>query len=92
MTCRARLMPAFALPLLMAACGDPGTDYPALLPTAALLAEPVLPPHVGDAGAATAAPAQSRAEALRARAGALRGPVIEPATRARMAAAPARNS
>ncbi len=33
--------------LVLAACGDPSTDYPALLPTERMLAEPVIPGHAG---------------------------------------------
>lgn len=79
-----------ALPLLLAACGDPQADYPALMPTDALLAEPALPDAAADAAAApeaTTAATEARADALRARAEALRGPVIDPATRRRMEAA-----
>lgn len=95
--------PALALPLLLlaAAAGPAGCarfpafpggevaatgDYPALLPLELLLAR-------GAGGAIDAgltARLEARGAALRARAAALRGPVIEPPTRARMAAALAR--
>lgn len=80
-----------ALPLLLlslTACVDAGDDYPELLPTAQVLAEPSLDAGAG-AQASTAADQalRGRAAALRARAAALRGPVIEPAFRARMARA-----
>ena len=76
-----------ALLLLLAACSD-GDDYPRLLPTNQILAEPVLPAHaapVADAPEAVAAQADARAAALRARADALRGPVVEDDIRARAA-------
>lgn len=72
-----------ALPLLMtlAACGSQG-DYPALLPTSQLLADPDVPVHA-QAALSDPAPvetvANARADALRARAAALKGPVVDPA-------------
>lgn len=90
----ARLTAALILPLLASACGDAGTAYPALVPVASILAEPALPDAPGAAAtdpAAVAAPVRSRADALRDRATALRGPVIEPPTRARMDRAVARH-
>jgi len=71
-----------ALPLILtlAACGGQG-DYPELLPTSELLAEPDVPDH---ATVATSDPApveaatNARAEALRARAQALKAPVVDP--------------
>ncbi|WP_304617251.1 hypothetical protein [Paracoccus sp. (in: a-proteobacteria)] len=84
-----------ALPLclaaLTAACAERG-EYPRLLPTAEVLAEPALPAHAAPAatpeGAArTEADTLSRAEALLRRAGGLRGPVIEPSLRDRLTGA-----
>ncbi|MDO5648024.1 hypothetical protein [Paracoccus sp. (in: a-proteobacteria)] len=75
--------------LILAGCADRG-DYPALLPTDQVLAAPVVPVHARPAAADPApvvAAATSRADAVRARADRLRGPVIDPATRARMQAA-----
>ncbi|MFD1796031.1 hypothetical protein FQV27_02305 [Paracoccus aurantiacus] len=41
-----RALPALGFPvLLLAACGDDGIDYPALLPTDQVLAEPSIPGH-----------------------------------------------
>lgn len=77
-----------AVLLLPPACGPRDDAYPALLPTAQILAEPILPDHAVPAARApdaVDAEAASRAEALRRRAEALRGPVIDPATRARLA-------
>lgn len=76
---------ALTLPL---SCGGEDARYPSLLPTEQILAEPTLPDHAG-AAAADPAPVdiEARAEALRRRAEALRGPVIEPEARARMTAA-----
>ena len=69
---------ALILVAALAACGGDG-DYPELLPTSQLLAEPVVPVHA-QAAAADPAPVEaataSRAEALRARARALQGPVV----------------
>ncbi|QBX35051.1 hypothetical protein E4191_10300 [Paracoccus liaowanqingii] len=76
---------ALTLVLLIAACSE-GGEFPALLPTDRLLAEPALPAH---AVAARADPAPleaatlARAEALQARAAALQRPVVDPALRAR---------
>ncbi len=67
---------------LLAACDRNAEDYPQLLPTDRILAEPALPdatPRV-----AVDAQAQARADALRQRADALRGPVIEPEILSRM--------
>ena len=64
----------------------PAGDYPRILPIEALLAQ--ADGMVLDAGHAAAV--VSRAAGLRARAAALRRPVIEPATRVRMAAAAGR--
>ncbi|MDO5614321.1 MAG: hypothetical protein Q4G14_13910 [Paracoccus sp. (in: a-proteobacteria)] len=91
---RAHLIPALTLPLLAAACGDGGADYPSLVPAETILAEPALPADTAAAAtdpATAAAPVQSRADALRNRAQDLRGPVIDPATRARMDRAAARH-
>ncbi|WP_411958169.1 hypothetical protein [Paracoccus homiensis] len=68
--------------LILAACAaDDG--YPDLRPTAEMLAPPQLTPEE-NAPATTRQTAESRADALRARADALRGPVIEPELRQRM--------
>jgi hypothetical protein len=63
----------------------PGPDMapPALLPLEGLLAQAGAPAVAEAAGAALAA----RAERLRARARLMRGPVLEPETRARLATA-----
>lgn len=77
---------AAVLPSLMA-CGQDDATYPALLPTAQILAEPRLPDHAAPAATApdaVDAEAAARAEALRRRAEALRGPVIDAGTRARL--------
>lgn len=70
----------------LSACAGGQDDYPRLLPTEQVLAEPALPAHAATvaADAPPEAAVVARAEALRARADALRGPVIEPGTRARM--------
>lgn len=76
---------ALILVLTLAACAE-GERYPALLPTDRLLAEPALPAHATAARADPApvrAATDARAEALRARAEALRGPVVEPGLRNR---------
>lgn len=76
--------------LSVTACGGGDGAYPALLPTERILAEPVLPAHAADAAQGPAqadTTAAARAEALRRRADALRGPVIEPDALARMQAA-----
>lgn len=82
-------LPALFAFVLVAACAPDGPDYPALLPTAEVLAEPALPAHAAVArtpadAARTEAATSARADALRSRAGGLRAPVIDPATRARM--------
>lgn len=90
----ARLTAALILPFLVSACGDAGADYPALVPVGIILAEPTLSPATAEAAAdpaAAATPVRNRADALRARATALRGPVIEPAIRTRMDRAVARH-
>lgn len=83
--------PALLCALLsLTACGRQEDGYPELLPTDRILAEPTLPAHAGAAAASPAqvdAEAEARAAALRRRADALRGPVIEPAIRDRMRAA-----
>lgn len=71
----------------LAACVENTDRYPRLLPTDQVLAEPTLPDHAPEAAAspdAVDAEAESRAEALRRRAEALRGPVIEPGVLERM--------
>jgi len=82
-----RTLPLFACAALLSGCGGEADPYPRLLPTDRILAEPVLPDHAPDAAispAAVDAQAKARAEALRERADALRGPVIEPEARSRM--------
>ena len=82
-----RSIPGILAALALAGCGDAVGDYPALMPTDQLLAEPALPDHVPDAArspAAVEAQAQTRAADLRRRAEALRGPVIEPDILSRM--------
>lgn len=68
---------------VMSACADNQDDYPALMPTDQLLAEPKLSP-AASAPEATTENVESKADALRARADALRQPVIDPETRRRM--------
>ncbi|WP_295042562.1 hypothetical protein [uncultured Paracoccus sp.] len=70
----------------LAACTGDADPYPRLLPTDRILAEPVLPDHAPAASSSTPvdAEAQARADALRRRADALRGPVIEPETLSRI--------
>ncbi|QRZ14013.1 hypothetical protein JWJ88_04960 [Paracoccus methylovorus] len=58
---------------LLAACGDTGGDYPALLPTDRLLVEPALPAHAAEAGrdpAAISDKLDARGQSLAGRAGA----------------------
>ncbi|KRW93349.1 hypothetical protein [Paracoccus sp. MKU1] len=74
-----RIWSALALTLL-AACGDAGGDYPELMPTDRLLAEPALPGHAADAArdpAAVGGALDARGQALAGRAGA--GPVANDA-------------
>ncbi|ODT59610.1 MULTISPECIES: hypothetical protein [Paracoccus] len=76
---------ALSLVLTLAACAE-GQGYPALLPTDRILAEPALPAHATAARTDPApfrAASSARADALRARADALRGPVVDPALRER---------
>lgn len=76
-----------ACAVFLSGCTGASDPYPRLLPTDQILAEPVLPDHAPDAAASPAAvdaEAQARAAALRARAEALRGPVIEPEALSRM--------
>ena len=48
MVTRALPRTVLMFPLLMlAGCGDPSGDYPALMPTDRLLAEPAIPGHAG---------------------------------------------
>lgn len=61
----------------LAGCAGEAEDYPHLLPTAQMLAEPALPAHAGTGGAEAEAQLSARAAALRSRAVGLRGPVIE---------------
>ena len=73
--------------LLLTGCGGEADPYPRLLPTDQILAEPTLPDHTPEAArspAAVDAEAAARADDLRRRADALRGPVIEPETLSRM--------
>ena len=84
------LMLAAATAALTAACTQDAGDYPRLLPTAQVLAEPVLPEHAAPAAqdpAPVTTGIANRADALRARAGTLRRPVIEPDFRSQMTAA-----
>lgn len=72
---------------ILSACAGESGPYPRLLPTDRILAEPALPDHAPDAAASSAAvdaQAQAHADALRQRADALRGPVIEPETLSRI--------
>ncbi len=89
--------PVLALMLLgtLAACGGARDDYPALVPMEQLLAAPAAPTHASAAIAdpvATQGSLDGEAAALRARADALRGPVIDAETAARMRAAQARQN
>lgn len=82
-----KMMLILALAVPLAGCAAGASDYPGLLPTDQILAEPALPDHVPDAArspAAVEAQAQTRAADLRRRAEALRGPVIEPDILSRM--------
>lgn len=66
--------------ILLSACADRQPGYPALIPTDDILAEPEqIPDPVAEAEIQKA-----RADALRDRAEALRGPVIDPESRRRM--------
>lgn len=78
-----------ALALLAGACAEPEADWPRLLPTEALLAEPAVAARPeAQTSQAASDPLLARAEALRARAEALRRlPVIDPATAARLQSA-----
>jgi hypothetical protein len=69
---------------MLSACTGDAEPYPRLLPTDQILAEPALPDYTPQA--AVDAEAETRADALRRRADALRGPVIEPETLARIRA------
>ena len=71
------------LPPALTAVAASDAPYPALAPLKGLLARGAGPLRVS---AQTEAQVASAAAALRARAAALRGPVVDPATRARMAA------
>lgn len=69
------------------ACNKQADNYPSLMPTAQVLAEPTLPSHSADAVTSSQhvdAQAAARAQALRNRAEALKKPVIEPEMRERM--------
>ncbi len=73
--------------LALAACGGGEADWPALMPTGALLAEPAALAARPEAQspAAAADPLVARANALRTKADHMRKrPVIDPATLARM--------
>lgn len=83
------LAPTLTVTLILSACA-PSDDaaYPRLLPTDRMLAEPALPAHAGPARAdpgPVRTAAVGRADALRARADGLRGPVVDPALRDRAA-------
>lgn len=79
----AHILAALCAIAALSACERNGADYPQLLPTDQLLAEPALPAHATETGAQTEA-LETRADALRRRADGLRRPVIDPASRARM--------
>lgn len=66
-----------------AGCTEPRDDYPQLMPTDQLLAPPELP-EAGLDPQATRAATSAEGDALRARAEALKTPVIEPETKRRM--------
>lgn len=81
-----------ALPCLLAACGDPGGDYPALVPVETLL-EPALPAHSAVAAtspAAVTAEVTAAGAATRAHAAAIRPPRTDPALLTRAQALRAR--
>lgn len=86
--------PILLAALLLAACAAPpdlpqtagaaeGTEWPRLVPLQPLLA--AVPPG-GTAAPAQTAVVEGRLDSLRTRADALRGPVVDPGTRARMGA------
>ncbi|MFB2594203.1 hypothetical protein ACEYYB_05090 [Paracoccus sp. p4-l81] len=77
-----RRAPVMILALALAACGGTDADYPRLVPMDALLADPAAAVDP----VAVQAELGAGASGLRARASALRGPVIDTATRARMQA------
>ena len=82
-----RTVPLACFLLILAACGRADGDYPRLLPTDQVLAQPVLPAHaapVAESPVAVEATTEAQADALAARAQALQKPVIEPDLRARM--------
>ena len=73
--------------VLLTGCAGNADTYPRLLPTDQILAEPTLPDHIprtATSSASVDAEAEARAAALRRRADALRGPVIEPEALARI--------
>lgn len=85
---RSSLIP-IACAALIAGCDSRQDPYPSLMPTDRLLAEPTLPDHAADAALSPDpgdARIQGHADALRRRAEALRGPVIEPEIRSRLGA------
>ncbi|RCW83440.1 hypothetical protein [Paracoccus lutimaris] len=57
--------------IALTACGDRTHDYPALLPTAQILADPAIPAHAGDAARddSLGASLDARGKALAGRAG-----------------------
>ncbi|MDO5642250.1 MAG: hypothetical protein Q4G26_07685 [Paracoccus sp. (in: a-proteobacteria)] len=61
-----RALPGLSLLLVLAACSDHATDYPRLMPTDRLLAEPAIPGH---AGIAATSPDQVAADLAAAGAG-----------------------
>lgn len=73
--------------LFLAACGGQDADYPQLLPMDEILTDAAPAPDPAPLRAGL----DRGAAALRARAAGLRGPVIEPAIRARMTAMRARH-
>lgn len=85
-----RFLPVFGAVILLAACGGDDTDWPQLLPSDQLLAEPEITRKSPEARDNTALEADltAEAQALRARADQLRRkPVIDPETRRRLEAA-----
>ena len=87
MTRRPALGLAGLICLGLAGCGGVDADYPQLLPMDDILIDPT---PVSDP-VAVQAELSGDAAGLRARAARLRGPVIDPATRARMEAMRARH-
>ena len=80
------LRASLPLMLLLAACAGEDQDYPQLLPTEQILAEPVLS-DLATAPEAVESELDQRGDGLRGRADAIRGPVIEPEFRDQIDAA-----